>query len=182
MNVETRAKNVRLLVLDVDGVLTDGGLYYDHAGQVSKRFDVQDGLGIRLARQAGIEVAVITGLDAIAVETRIRGLGITQYYAGIKNKLPVLQRICASLGVELRQTAYVGDDWVDAGPMSRVGFPVAVANARPHVSSLACFQTERAGGRGAVREIIEYILTAQGRLEELWTAFLEPGESSLCPD
>lgn len=89
MDAESRARAVRLLVLDVDGVLTDGGLYYDHAGQVSKRFDVQDGLGIRLAQQAGIEVAVITGLDSEAVSSRIRRLGIIHYHAGIKNKFTV---------------------------------------------------------------------------------------------
>lgn len=182
MNAESRARAVRLLVLDVDGVLTDGGLYYDHAGQVSKRFDVQDGLGIRLAQQAGLEVAVITGLDAEAVRSRVRGLGITHYYAGIKEKLPVLEKICAELGIGFEQVAYVGDDWVDAGPMSRVGFPVAVANARPHILSLACLRTDRLGGRGAVREVIEYILAAQGSLEKLWATFLETGEQSACPD
>lgn len=181
MDAESRARAVRLLVLDVDGVLTDGGLYYDHAGQVSKRFDVQDGLGIRLAQQAGIEVAVITGLDSEAVSSRIRRLGIIHYHAGIKNKFPVLQAICAKTGISLEQTAYIGDDWVDAEPMSRVGFPVAVANARPHILSLACLRTGRSGGRGAVREGIEYILAAQGSLERLWASFLETGERVSCP-
>ena len=117
MNVEERAKKIRLLVLDVDGVLTDGGLYYDGSGQVSKRFHVQDGLGIRLAQRAGIEVAIITGLDSVAVATRAKDLRISQYYAGIKDKISVLKKICAELKIGLEQTAYVGDDWVDAGVM-----------------------------------------------------------------
>ncbi len=179
MNVEERAKKIRLLVLDVDGVLTDGGLYYDGSGQVSKRFHVQDGLGIRLAQRAGIEVAIITGLDSVAVATRAKDLRISQYYAGIKDKIPVLKKICAELKIGLEQTAYVGDDWVDAGVMYMVGLSVAVANAGEKIKSVACMQTKKKGGNGAVREVIEFILQSKGQLDEIWQSFVQVGEN-LC--
>lgn len=168
LKASERAARVRLLVLDVDGVLTDGGLYYDSQGRVSKRFNVQDGLGIKLAQAAGLHVAVITGLSSPAVEARVRELGIEEYHAGHLAKVPLLKGICERLGVTLEQTAYLGDDWVDAGPMRAVGLPMAVANAQPEILVLAEVITELPGGGGAVREAIRYILEARGDLDALW--------------
>ncbi|WP_461209486.1 KdsC family phosphatase [Desulfocurvus sp. DL9XJH121] len=163
-----QAARVRLLVLDVDGVLTDGGLYYDHQGNVSKRFNVQDGLGIKLAQAAGLHVAVISGLDSPAVASRVRELGIEEYHAGHTAKIDVLKGICERLKLGLDEVAFLGDDWVDAGVMSLVGLPMAVANAQPEILVLADVITELAGGQGAVREAVRYILDARGDLDAQW--------------
>ncbi len=174
MNVEKareRAKDIRLLVLDCDGVLTDGGLHYDADGRIGKRFNVQDGLGVKLAQEAGIEVAVISGLNSDAVETRVRELDIEHYYAGRLKKVPLLQEICAKIGLKASQAAYMGDDWVDAGPMRAVGLPMAVANAQPEIKELALYVTLAQGGHGAVREGIRLILEAQSKLGALFDAW-----------
>jgi 3-deoxy-D-manno-octulosonate 8-phosphate phosphatase (KDO 8-P phosphatase) len=167
-----RAKRVRLLVLDVDGVLTDGGLYYDARGEIIKRFNVQDGLGIKTAQAAGIEVAVITGLSSEAVHARVRELGIREYHDGFKEKLPVIERMARENGLEMFELAYMGDDWVDAGPMSRVGLAMAVADAQPEVLAMAHWVSSRPGGHGAVREAITYLLGAQDKLEPAFRKWL----------
>lgn len=163
-----KAARIKLLVLDVDGVLTDGGLYYDHEGNVTKRFNVQDGLGIKLAQAAGLHVAVITGLNHASVEKRVRELGIEEYHAGHLAKVPLLQGICERLDVTMEETAYLGDDWIDAGCMRAVGLPMAVANAQHETLVLAEVITEAGGGHGAVREAIRYLLEARGDLDALW--------------
>jgi 3-deoxy-D-manno-octulosonate 8-phosphate phosphatase (KDO 8-P phosphatase) len=168
MFAETLAKDIRMLVCDVDGVLTDGGLYYDDQGRISKRFDVQDGFGIKLAQTAGVEVGIITGLESEAVRVRIAELGVREYYAGRKDKVELLQEVCGRNGLQLAHVAYMGDDWVDASPLSRVGLPMAVANAQPEIKALAAWVSSRRGGRGAVREAIRFILQAQDRLEAAW--------------
>ncbi len=165
------AKKVRVLVLDVDGVLTDGGLYYDSEGNVSKRFNVQDGLGIKLAQAADLEIAVITGLKSAAVEKRVRELGIDEFHAGHLEKVPLLDKIRSARGLEFDQMAYLGDDWVDAGPMDVVGLPMAVANAQPEILEMAQWISSNNGGHGAVREAIRFILSAQGKLEGAWEAW-----------
>ncbi len=163
-----RAALVRLLVLDVDGVLTDGGLYYDAEGNVSKRFNVQDGLGIKVAQAAGLEIAVITGLESKAVEKRVRELGVEEYHAGHLAKAPLLEGMRRARGLEWSQLAYLGDDWVDAGPLGLVGLPMAVANAQPEILDLAAWVSVRPGGHGAVREAVRFILDARGDLEAQW--------------
>lgn len=168
MRAEDAAKNVRLVVLDVDGVLTDGGLYYDASGCALKRFDVQDGLGIKLAAGLGLEFAVITGLESPSVRRRVTELGIQHYYPGHTRKVPLLTDIATKTGIPFAHMAYVGDDWVDAAPMSKVGLPIAVANARPEILKLAAWVTSARGGRGAVREAVDFILRAQGKLDSLW--------------
>lgn len=173
MNAEQLARDIRLVVLDVDGVLTDGGLYYDQSGCVMKRFHVQDGLGIKMAAQAGLEFAVITGLDSPSVRRRITELGVAHYHPGHHRKAPILRGIAAATGIALAHMAYVGDDWVDAAPMSLVGLPLAVANARPEILKLAVWTTRAAGGQGAVREVIDFILRAQGKLDLLWQDWLQ---------
>lgn len=167
-DVRQLAAAVKLLVLDVDGVLTDGGLYYDAEGRVSKRFNVQDGLGVKVAQQAGLHVAVITGLNQGAVAARVRELGIEEYHAGHVDKLPLMRGILDRLGLDWNEAAYLGDDWVDAAIMRRVGLPMAVPNARPRVRELALWIAPVPGGHGAVREAVEFLLDCRGQLDELW--------------
>jgi 3-deoxy-D-manno-octulosonate 8-phosphate phosphatase (KDO 8-P phosphatase) len=162
------ARRIRALVLDVDGVLTDGGLYYDAEGNVTKRFHVQDGLGIKLAQAAGVEVAVITGLSHKAVESRVRELGISEYHHGHVDKLPLLEKVRDNLGLEFSDMAYLGDDWVDAEAMRAVGLPMAVSNAQPEVLEIAAWVSSAPGGGGAVREAVRFILEARGELDAQW--------------
>lgn len=168
------ALDIRLLVLDVDGVLTDGGLYYDLQNQVMKRFDVQDGLGIKIAQKAGIHVAVITGLESPAVASRVRDLGITDYYAGFLDKRACLEELKERHGLKWEQMAYLGDDWVDLSVMDMVGLPLAVANAQPEVKNIASYVTTAKGGQGAVREVIRHLLMAQGKFEAVLAAWSHP--------
>ncbi|MFW5734275.1 MAG: KdsC family phosphatase [Oceanidesulfovibrio sp.] len=159
-----RARAVKLIVFDVDGVLTDGGLYYDAEGQYAKRFDVQDGLGIKAAQAVGLHLAVITGLDSKAVYNRVSELEIEDYVAGRVEKASAFLDICERREVLPEEAAYVGDDWVDAGPMRLAGLPMAVSNAQPEILRLAVHVLARPGGRGAVREAIRLVLLCQGRL------------------
>ena len=162
------AAGVKLLILDVDGVLTDGGLFYDHQGNVSKRFHVQDGLGIKIAQSLGLGIAVITGLKHGAVEARVRELGIEEYHAGHVDKVPLMDGIRGRLGLTRAQVAYMGDDWVDAGVMRAVGLSMAVANAQPEVLSLARWVSRLPGGQGAVREAVMFLLRCRGQFDAAW--------------
>ncbi len=173
MRAEELAKNVRMLVLDVDGVLTDGGLYYSGEGLLAKRFNVQDGLGIKLAQAAGIIVAVITGMHSDAAEARIRALGIEEYHSGFRQKLGLMQELLEKYNLTPEQAAFLGDDWVDLGPLRLVGLPMAVANAQPEVKQVAKLITDAKGGNGAVREAVRFILGAQGRLASLLEEWAE---------
>jgi len=167
------AKNIKMLVLDVDGVLTDGGLYYDLQGQVMKRFNVQDGLGIKLAQQAGLKIAVISGLKSKAVEKRLDELGVFDYFTGYTQKIPKLLELVEKNGLTLSEVAYLGDDWVDAAPMLKVGLPMAVVNAVPEIKEIALWISSRPGGQGAVREAVSFLLKAQNKLEKLWQEWVE---------
>ncbi len=172
LSIEARCARIRFLVLDVDGVLTDGGLYYDANGLAMKRFDVQDGLGIRMLKKVGVEVGVITGMDTPCVLRRMEALGISLYHGGWNNKARELDKMRQQLGLAWEEVGYLGDDWVDLAPMSLVGFPAAVPNAREDVRARAVYITQRAGGHGAVRELAEKILSAKGlkdTLLEEWT-------------
>ena len=172
INPEDRAKSIKLLILDVDGVLTDGGLYYGEDGLAFKRFNVQDGLGIKLAQSAGLELAVITGLNQKPVEQRVRELGIEHYYAGSHKKVPLFEKICAAVDVQEHEAAFMGDDWIDAGVMSRAGLAMSVPNAQPEILEMAHWVSSRCGGHGAVREAISFILKQRGLFDDLfkeWT-------------
>ena len=147
--------------------MTDGGLYYDANGLVMKRFHVLDGIGIRLAKTAGIEVAVLSGMDVPCVVRRLEVLGVTEYHGGADNKYTILDGMRKRMSLEWQEIAYLGDDWVDLAPMSRVGLPAAVANAMPDVKKLAKFVTQKEGGCGAVREFVDLLLTCQGKREAL---------------
>lgn len=160
------AKNIKLLVLDVDGVLTDGGLYYDADGIAMKRFNVQDGFGIKLAQSAGLEIGVITGLNQKPVEKRVTELGIKHYYPGHHKKGPHFLDVCQKVGVDPSEAAFMGDDWIDLGAMSLAGMAMSVPNGLPEVIEAADWVSTRRGGDGAVREAIGFILEARGLLEE----------------
>ncbi len=167
MSADERARKVRILFLDCDGVLTDGGLWYDADGRVIKRFNVQDGLIMKTAMRNDVRVAVVTGLDHPAVRARVEELGIEDYHAGMGvSKIKVVDSILERHGLTREQAAYLGDDWVDAGPMEAVGLPMAVADARPEILAMAAWVAEAHGGHGAVREAVEFILRAQDKLDD----------------
>lgn len=153
-----RFKAVKLLSLDLDGTLTDGGLYYMENGSELRKYHVQDGLGIVMAMQAGIEVCLITMSNTPAIARRAERLKIREAHLGIKDKLPVLRDICGKLGIGLDAVAHIADDVNDLGVFGAVGMPVAVANARPQVKAAAAYITQATGGNGAVREVCDILL------------------------
>ena len=155
-------KPIKLLLLDVDGVLTEGHVVYDDNGAQIKAFQVKDGLGIRMLMDFGIHVGIITGRQSLALDHRCKDLGISLLHQGIKDKGTALHEILDKTGICAMETAYVGDDLPDLAVMKRVGFPIAVADACKEVLSCAWFITKARGGRGAVREISEAILKAKG--------------------
>jgi len=157
---------IRLVVLDVDGVLTDGTILIDDAGRQIRGFHIQDGLGITMFQAVGRRVAILTSKRSEAVTARAKMLGIDLLEQGAEDKVPGLARLMAAAGVTAEQTAYVGDDLLDAAVMRQVGYPIAVANAVGPIKELAVFVTERSGGQGAVREAIEHLLRRDGR----WSA------------
>ncbi|MBI2524817.1 MAG: HAD hydrolase family protein [Candidatus Rokubacteria bacterium] len=157
----TRAALIRLLVLDVDGVLTDGGLLYGAGGEEIKRFDVHDGWALAAARRAGLEVGVISGRASAAVTRRMAELGIQEVHQGVGDKPARLAQIMARLAVEPGQVAVMGDDLPDLPLMKTVALALAPANAAPEVRRAAHWVSRRRGGEGAVREAIEMILRAR---------------------
>jgi 3-deoxy-D-manno-octulosonate 8-phosphate phosphatase (KDO 8-P phosphatase) len=155
------AKGIRLLLMDCDGVLTDGRLYYGETGEVIKVFDVQDGLGIVRWHEAGFHSGIITGRSSPVVRRRADELRMGFVVQGSKDKLNGAKKICEALGLGLEETAFVGDDLPDIDAISKVGFGVAVANAVEPVKRISKYTTKLPGGRGAVREVIELLLAAK---------------------
>jgi 3-deoxy-D-manno-octulosonate 8-phosphate phosphatase (KDO 8-P phosphatase) len=154
---------IRLLVLDVDGVMTDGRLQYDGSGELSKTFHVRDGLGIKALLAAGIDVAVISGRESPAVSRRCKELGIRHLHQGVDDKAPVLAQLLTTLDIPLRQCACVGDDRPDMPLMAQAGLAVAVADAHPEALAIAHRRTRLPGGAGAVREVCDWLLAARRR-------------------
>ncbi len=165
---------VRLLLLDVDGVLTDGRIIYDARGQEIKEFHVRDGHGIKMIQRAGVEVGIITGRRSRAVELRARELGISLVRQGVSDKVAAWRAILGERGLAPEQTAYVGDDIVDLPLMRQVGFAAAVADAHAAVAAAASYVAEKPGGGGAVREIIEFLLHACGAWEAATAEYFGP--------
>ncbi len=157
-----RARAVRLLVLDVDGVLTDGRLVYGPAGEELKVFHVQDGLAIQAAQNAGLLVAVISSRASPAVSRRMADLGVLEVHQGAREKAPVLDGLLSRRGLGLKETAYMGDYLTDLPLLTRVGLALAPSNAAPEVKRVAHWVGRRGGGAGAVREAVEAILKARG--------------------
>lgn len=162
-----RAANIRMLVLDVDGVLTDGKLYFDHAGNESKAFNARDGLGMKALQRCGIEVAVITGRVCKAVTHRMDQLGIKHVYQGQLKKLDAFLELLELTGLDAQQVCFAGDDWIDLPVLSRVGLAVSVANGEERVKQQAHWITKNRGGDGAVREICNLILAAQEKEQSI---------------
>ena len=167
----TAAKKIKLLVLDVDGVLTDGKLYYGNNGEELKAFNIQDGLGIKLLQQGGIQVGIITGRVSTLLQRRADELAINPVIQGREDKLIALRELLESQNLGLHQIAFMGDDLPDLSAINSVGLGITVANASDTLAAKADWQTLRSGGDGAVREAAEMILKAQGKFDTLVERF-----------
>ena len=164
--VMARAAQIRLLICDVDGVMSDGLIYMGNSGEELKAFNVRDGYGIRCLLTSGIEVAIITGRRARLLEDRCETLGITHLYQGQSDKLLAWRELLDKLSLDSTQVAYIGDDLIDWPVMAQAGLSVAVADAHPVLLPRADYVTRIGGGRGAVREICDLILLAQNKFED----------------
>ncbi len=167
-----KLKGIKLLILDVDGVLTDGGIIYNDANLETKVFNVKDGLGIRLLMQAGIQLCVATGRSSNALYHRCKNLGIVHIFDNVQNKVAILDLILNQTGVSAKETAFIGDDLPDLGLMQQVGLSIAVADAHETVRERADMVTDAKGGCGAVREVCEAILKAKGAWDHILKQFL----------
>lgn len=177
------AKRIELVGLDVDGVMTDGGIYLGDAGGKRielKRYEIQDGLGIKMLQQAGIAVAIITGRVSQSVELRARELKVDELVQDVNaRKLPALRAIIARRGLTMQQVAFVGDDLPDLGVLREVGLPVAVANASREAAQAASVQLTRHGGHGAIREFAELLLRARGVWDSQVEAYVASRDAEL---
>lgn len=163
MDIRERAARIRLVVFDVDGVFTDGRLYYGPGGEELKVFHVHDGQGLKRLLRAGVAVAVISGRDSAAVSRRMQDLGIAHVFQGDEDKLPIFERLLKKLAIKPEETACVGDDLPDLPLLKAAGLAVAVANALPSIRVQAHVVTQATGGMGAVREVCDLILAARGQ-------------------
>jgi 3-deoxy-D-manno-octulosonate 8-phosphate phosphatase (KDO 8-P phosphatase) len=170
---QERAGKVRLILLDADGVLTDGRITMSSDGSEIRSFHVQDGFGIRLGRQAGLEFGILSGRASPVLERRAEELGITEVHQGILDKAGRFQEILQRLDIPAEFVCFVGDDLIDLPVMRRSGFAVATADAQPDVREGAHYVTERRGGEGAVREVVDIVLRASGKWNEVTQPFLE---------
>ncbi|CAM5213466.1 3-deoxy-D-manno-octulosonate 8-phosphate phosphatase KdsC OS=Castellaniella defragrans OX=75697 GN=HNR28_001430 PE=3 SV=1 [Castellaniella defragrans] len=170
--VRERARAVRMMVFDVDGVLTDGSLWYAEHGEAVKPFNALDGHGLRLLREQGIRVAWLSGRKSAITARRAAELGISPALQGIHDKIGALETLAREAGLTLQALGYMGDDIIDLPALQRVGFAASVPNAPPYVSQAAHWVSTLPGGSGAVRECCDLILAAQGRLGACFTASL----------
>ena len=162
-----QAQGIRVVFFDVDGVLTDGGLYFSEGGETLKRFHTLDGHGIKLLQRAGITPAVVTGRDSKALRLRLAALGVTHAHFGTEDKRPAAEAVLAALGLDWTQAAAMGDDWPDLPVMTRCAFACAPANAQAEVLAVAHYVTRLSGGAGAVRELCDLLLVASGQYVRL---------------
>ncbi len=162
-----RAQGIRVAFFDVDGVLTDGGLYISEAGETLKRFNTLDGHGLKLLQRAGITPAVVTGRDSPALRLRLQALGITQVRYGTEDKCPAAEQILGQLGLAWSQAAAIGDDWPDLPVLQRSAFACAPANGHAQAKALAHYVTAAHSGQGAAREFCDLLLVASGRYADL---------------
>jgi 3-deoxy-D-manno-octulosonate 8-phosphate phosphatase (KDO 8-P phosphatase) len=172
-DLRARAQGIQLLILDVDGVLTDGRLYYGDDGDELKAFHIHDGLGIKMLRETGIEVAIVTGRMARAVELRAENLGVAHVFQGVGDKLAVFEQLLKQFALPAMATTAMGDDLPDLPVLRRCGLAACVPEAPALVRSHSHFIANRSGGAGAVRELCELIMAAQGTLEARMEDYLK---------
>jgi 3-deoxy-D-manno-octulosonate 8-phosphate phosphatase (KDO 8-P phosphatase) len=172
MDATLAARKLRLMAFDVDGVMTDGSIYYTDEGTELKAFNALDGAGLKMLEKAGVTVAIITGRKAPCVELRARNLGIPRLYQGVHDKVACLNTLLAELGLTADEAGYMGDDVMDLAVMGLCGFSAAPANGHDSVLQRAALVTRKEGGHGAVREACDFILSAQGKLEEVIAPWL----------
>lgn len=165
------AQGIRVAFFDVDGVLTDGGLFFGEHGEALKRFNILDGLGLKLLQRAGITPAVITGRDSPALRNRLQALGLKHVHYGTEDKAPAAQATLDQLGLKWSEAAAMGDDWPDLPVLRRCAFACAPANAHAEVRAAAAYVTQAAGGHGAARELCDLLLVASGRYAALLEAY-----------
>lgn len=172
MNVMERAGNIRVAAFDVDGILTDGRLYYTDGGEEIKAFNVQDGHGIKMLRESGVAVAIITSRTSRVVENRARDLGIEFLFQGVANKLRTMNDLLQRLNIDMQAASYMGDDVIDLPVLRRCGLAASVPEAPAIVRKHAHYVTRVPGGRGAVREFTELVMQAQGTLDARLAEYL----------
>jgi 3-deoxy-D-manno-octulosonate 8-phosphate phosphatase (KDO 8-P phosphatase) len=168
-----RAKRIRLLAFDVDGVLTDGRIYISDDGEECKAYNIRDGLGMKMLQGSGVTLALISGRTSRSVEARAQDIGIARLYQGVDDKVAVFEELRHELGLKPADCAFMGDDLVDLPAMRKAGFALTVADAPAIVKERAHYVTQRPGGRGAVREACEFILQSQGLLAQAFARYLE---------
>ncbi len=171
-DLRERVNAIRLVIFDVDGVLTDGSLFFGHDGREYKVFHSRDGHGLKMLRNSGVEVAVITARSSQAVAHRMANLGLVHVYQGQQEKLPAFHHVLAATGLNASQAAYMGDDVVDLPVMLRAGLAIAPADAHPEVLARAHWCTQLPGGRGAARDVAELIMKTQGTYERILRSYL----------
>jgi 3-deoxy-D-manno-octulosonate 8-phosphate phosphatase (KDO 8-P phosphatase) len=171
-DIQEKARRIRLVIFDVDGVLTDGSLFLGDDGQEYKAFNSRDGHGIKMLQQSGVEIGIITGRSSEVVRLRMQSLGIKHVYQGQLDKRPAYQELRDKLGLSDAEIAYVGDDVVDLPIMRLVGLAIAVNDAHPFVTQHAHWLTPHAGGRGAARDVCELLMDAQGHLQRVLQSYL----------
>ena len=167
-----RAAKIKLLLLDVDGVLTDGTIVYTHSGTEMKSFNTKDGFGIRILQESGVEVGLVTARVSEAVRRRAQDLKLAHVFQGVWDKGDALAMIMSETGLSFDEIAYMGDDWLDLPILTRAGFALTVADAVPEVKAVAHYVTRRSGGRGAVREACDLIIEARGGYEALLQKYM----------
>ncbi|MGB0129606.1 MAG: HAD hydrolase family protein [Rhodocyclaceae bacterium] len=173
MTAVERARAIRLMAFDIDGVMTDGRLYFTPAGEEIKAFHSRDGVGIKMLQSAGIGTAIVTGRTSRVVELRAQNLDIAFVKQGIDNKLAALKELAGQLRLGLEQVGYMGDDIVDLAALRACGFSASVPDGHPMVRGAADYVSQAAAGAGAVRDVCEFILQSQGRLEAAMRPYLE---------
>lgn len=163
--IKQTIKNIKLLILDVDGVLTDGSLFYSKDGEHIKKFNVRDGQGIKLAQSYDIEIALVSARNCPIVLNRFNELGVKHIYQHCYDKAKKVKELCAELKILIEHTAYIGDDILDVPPLEIVGLPICPKDAHPSATSKAKLITETKGGYGCVREVIDLVLKEQGKIQ-----------------
>ena len=171
-----KGQHIKLFVMDIDGILTDGGLYFDGHGEMIKRFNVQDGLGLLLLKQASVKLATISGKTSEPAQFRLNALNFDDIHLNIKNKTACFEKLLAKYNLNTEHVAYMGDDLPDLPLLARAGLSISVPNAHETAKQAADCITNNTGGHGAVREACDYILAAQNKLEGIIQSFCTHGE------